>query len=728
MHACGRVGLKGGFFMRRVPTVGISIFLMLGLLGGTALASPVATTKEERELYGRTFLEPAASYNYIQFGDGKDGEFARGMSLLEELYPRYLDFTTVAKELGSKHAVSVGPDAYPSWDKRDTGDGLPIHAGILTDTRVPDKGKEYVVLMASHQGEPCGREAMWRFLEDLLIAATEDTDALFDNATGEGGKAIVMTAGEILRRTKIYFVSPSPDGWARGDGFWLNRHSQDNGADINSNRVAYQDGWSFPPDPVLYRQGYTTLTQPEGAATTKWLKQVRERELGGRPFAVGMDVHGPVPAGFILLHDQGNSPEKLHRAQDLGLRIRQNMEETMPPMGIVDELLDMLTEQARRLLPDSREAGTADQTAWRSTGLARWAFVTHIADSLTYTAANTWGGWMNSKSGLDAVSLSYEINCRASSPWSGVDYQKWVDNMRAVFETGVVSAASVDKLEPPVQKVKGDIGFFESGRRVTDADGNPSPPPQGFPGHPLTPQIKQGHYDVSNTDFFRDLRGYVPNAPVEVRDRDLGRLNRLDSFVVSDATVRDTAALRRFAKSGGNLVLTDSALKMLPKLTGLGAKELGLRFGYVGYSDLQRSHPWTHDLLVTARQMYDPTGLGYPLLMERDGYWTDEGGQTGSRTENSSPIWAVDRNAWEAAGGTTIGTVDPPEDPKATIEGVREDLTNIGTLKVGKGRIVIFGAILPQPTEEYPHWFGLNGYTVSAAGQTMLLRALNWTR
>lgn len=716
--------------MRRLVILGMSISLIFCLLAGTAVGSPVATTEAERELYGRSFLEPAASYNYIQFGDGKkSGEFAPGMRLLEKLFPRYLDFTTVADELGSKHAVSVGADGFPSWDRRDKGDGLPIHAAILTDHQVPDKGKKYVVLMASHQGEPCGREAMWRFLEDLLIAATEDTDTLFDNATGRNGKSISMTAGEILRKTKIYFVSASPDGWAVGDGTpGLGGHSQDNGAGINSNRVAYQDGWSFPPDPVLYRQGYTTLTQPEGAATTKWLRQVREKELGGKPFAIGMDVHGPVPAGYILLHDQGNDPKKLERAQDLGLRIRQNMEETLPPMGILDQFLDMITEQARRRLPDSREAGTADQTLWRSSGLVRWAFVTHIADSLSYTAANTWGGWMNSRSGLDAVSLSYEINCRASSPWNGGDYQVWVDNMRGVFETGVVSAAAFSKLEPPKAKVRGRIGFYETGDRVTDADGNPAPPPRGFPDHPIIRQIKQGPYNVSNTDYFRDLRGHLPNAPVEVRSHDLSRLNDLDSFVVADAAVSDTAALKRFAKGGGNLVLTDSALKMLPKLADLTPKQMGLRFGYVGYSDLQRNHKWTHDLLVTARQMYDPTGLGYPLLMERDSYWTDDGSQGGSTTRNSSPIWTIDRDAWEEAGGVTIGTVDPPEDRKATTEGTNEDLTNLGTLKLGKGRIVIFGSLLPQPTEKYPHWFGLNGYTISAAGQTMLLRALNWTR
>lgn len=703
--------------------------LALLLIAPVANASPVAQTKEERELYGRTFLEPLLSYDFIQFGDKGEGEFAGGMKLLEKLYPRYLDFTTVADEIGDKNAVSVGADSFPPWHAKDTGDGLPMHAAIVTDTRVPDRNKEYVALMASHQAEPCGREAMWRFLEDLLIDAGSNSDTLYDNATGQNDKTIEMTASELLKRTKIYFVSPSPDGWRSGDFPEPMGYSQYNGAGINSNRVAYQDGWSFPPDPVLYQQGYTTLTQPEGAATTEWLKAVREKELNGRPFAVGMDVHGPAPAGFILLHDQGNDPQKLEQMKDLGLRIRRNMEGTLPPSDALDEAADYLSEQARRNLPDI-DGSTADQTAWRSTGLGRWAFLTHIADSLSYTAANTWGGWMNSDSGLDAVSLSYEINCRASGPWTPIDYQQWVDNMRAVFETGVVTAAAKagNKLPDFRYKVAGDIGFYESGARITDKDGNPVPPPPNFPNHPLVPQIKQGHYNVSNTDYFRDLSGLITSKLEEITEKELSSIGDLDTFVVADAEVKDVSALDSFVRTGGNLVLTDSALKLLPKLSKIDKGAIDRRWGYVGYSDLKRTHPLTHDLLVTARQTYDPTGLGYPLLMERDGYWSSDGSQSGSNTQNNAPIWVVDRAAWEEAGGETVGTVDPPVDRKQIVEGTGEPFTNIGFLPTGKGRIVIFGALLPQPTEEFSHWFGLNAYTVSAAGQTMFLRAIDWKR
>ena len=39
--------------------------------------------------------------------------------------------------------------------------------------------------------------------------------------------------------------------------------------------------------------------------------------------------------------------------------------------------------------------------------------------------------------------------------------------------------------------------------------------------------------------------------------------------------------------------------------------------------------------------------------------------------------------------------------------------------------LVIFGSLMPQPTEEYPHWFGLNAYAISHPAQTMLLRVLS---
>jgi hypothetical protein len=210
-------------------------------------------------------------------------------------------------------------------------------------------------------------------------------------------------------------------------------------------------------------------------------------------------------------------------------------------------------------------------------------------------------------------------------------------------------------------------------------------------------------------------------------------IRNVASLVVADTTaVADVPALRRFAQDGGNLVLTDAALGLLPELVGgIGKDAVRRNQAYVGYSDLDRTHPWTEGLFKRARQTFDPVGLGYPLLMERDQYWPcDEvtGVCEESPTVNSAPIWSVDRAAWEKAGGRTIGTADAPEDPKFGGEPTSTTRTTIGTVEVGKGRIVLFGALLPQPSEQYDHWFGLNAYTISIPGQTMLLRALRWGR
>jgi hypothetical protein len=443
-----------------------------------------------------------------------------------------------------------------------------------------------------------------------------------------------------------------------------------------------------------------------------------------------MDMHGPTPLGFILLHDEGLDPEKLQRMVDLGVRVGHNMEETLPIFGPMDTALDIGTENVRDNAPDDRDnLGTQDNVFWRSQDTARWGFVTHIVDSfLGYTASGSWGGFFSSDSGLDAASLSYEINCRPSSPWVGADQQIYANNVRHVLETGVVTTAAWSKMPLPKTEIKGKVGFYEPGERITDKDGNPVPTPKNYPGAPIVDDIKQIPYDVANTDYFRDLSMIVDNAPKEVTPDALSSIDKLDRFVVADAVPDDAETLKKFVEGGGDLVLTDSALQLLPKLTELDAKTIERGYGYVGYSDLDRSQPLTKGLLATAWQMYSSTPIGFPLLMERDGYWGNTNNPQAdapSPTKNSAPIWTVDRDAWEAAGGTTVGTADPQKDRKSVADGTNQDKTEIGILKVGDGNIVIFGALLPQPSEAYDHWFGLDAYSISDAGQRMLLKVLN---
>ena len=65
--------------------------------------------------------------------------------------------------------MSLGPDGKPAWDPADAKDGYPFYVAKVTDESVPDRDKDYVLLLNAHPAEPCGQEGSPRFLEDLLI-------------------------------------------------------------------------------------------------------------------------------------------------------------------------------------------------------------------------------------------------------------------------------------------------------------------------------------------------------------------------------------------------------------------------------------------------------------------------------------------------------------------------------------------------------------------------------
>ena len=229
----------------RIARCALAALAWCALAAGAAHATPVATNEQERELLGRVFPEPIRSVDFIKHGPTHGPEELRlGMELLERLYPGYIDFTTVDEELGDPNAVSLGPDGKPAWDPADAGDGYPFYVAKVTDESVPDSQKEYVLLLNAHPAEPCGQEGDPRFLEDLLIWRDKDPGHVLDDGTGLYGKPHHITVAEMLRRVKIFFVSPSPDGWADGDPPGVGNNA--NGAGFNSNRIAYQDGWVFP--------------------------------------------------------------------------------------------------------------------------------------------------------------------------------------------------------------------------------------------------------------------------------------------------------------------------------------------------------------------------------------------------------------------------------------------------------------------------------------------------
>lgn len=713
---------------------------LLALAGNAVSATPVAQNADQAKLLGRVFAEPIRSTNYVQL-DPSVGrkELDDGFSLLQKTYPRYIGYTTIAKELKDPTAVSTG--------------GSPLEVITVTDKTVPDTNKQYALLTFAHSAETCGREGVLRVAEDLALAATKAPSTSYGDGN-IGGVEHRYAVGDLLKRMKLYIIVTSPDGWKAGDVTGVG-YSQDTNTGINSNRIAYQTGWVFST-PLLKEHGYTTSTQPEGIASTRYLRHIRETEMHGRPWAAASDIHGPLPTGAILVHDVGDDPAKRLRLQVLAQRVKQRMNGVFESYvtGVGASAYGAVARQAESVRTLLARFGLAGAIPLVGTYPLQWVEESNIWDLLGYTVSSTWGQFMNDDHvGLGADAISYEINCIVDSPWDPATMQLFVDNVRAIAQTTIVHAAARPSLEaaPPTRfDLKGRVGYYDDGKRITSKDGTVVGVPKGYPGVPALKQLVQEPYDVSQTDFFRQLDAHklLTKRLTEVTPKTfVAALKKLDTLVISDKTLpRELIApLGSWVRKGGNLVVTDKSMQLLAKLglpTGNTPVDVQLKYGYVGYSDFNHADPWADGIPAGGRETYDPVGLGYPLLMNRDSYWTcSEGassviglnvagsGNCPSDTQNSAPIWTVPTATIQGISGSRIvGTVSPPATRQSISEGGDNVLSNIGMVPLGKGRISYFGALLPTPTEAYPHFYGIFGSTITFAGQQLLLHAMTYAR
>jgi hypothetical protein len=188
------------------------------------------------------------------------------------------------------------------------------------------------------------------------------------------------------------------------------------------------------------------------------------------------------------------------------------------------------------------------------------------------------------------------------------------------------------------------------------------------------------------------------------------------------------ARLSAFVEGGGNLVLTDGALRALPDLNAAiprsAVSKQNVYVGQVAFSDGEADtldHPLAEDVNQPGsrfnsgmrRQTFEPTPLGFAIQDPRFGV----------NDESTSPQFDVDREAWEAAGGSTAATgVNSGSDDAQPVV----DRVAIGELEQGEGRIRIAGSLLPQPTQQYDHPLGIEPYAVTYTGYILTGNLLDW--
>jgi hypothetical protein len=288
------------------------------------------------------------------------------------------------------------------------------------------------------------------------------------------------------------------------------------------------------------------------------------------------------------------------------------------------------------------------------------------------------------------------------------------------------------------------------------------------------PDPGQRAYDVSNLDFFEDLQPFagaskLQPAPLDDVIDGTVDLDGYDTLVIADGAylpgflpppdepeaeddddgapidaedligdVRAQAAtgaavplggaftdadeealldaLRAFVEGGGNLVLTDDGLRVLERLGVVPEGSVTKATVYAGFVEFSTDDGATDtyaDPLAAnvdqpgaaegpghRHQMSEPVPTGWKILDE-------DGADIGTM-----PEWIVDPAAWADAGGETTG--------------MAEGGVALGQLPVGDGRITVLGSILPVPTEEHDHPFGLSSYGVTYSGYEVLRNLMDW--
>ncbi|MDQ3956402.1 MAG: hypothetical protein M3285_12730 [Actinomycetota bacterium] len=627
--------------------------LGLGIVvsAGPATATPVCPTEPRTACGGRIFPEPGTSVDFVQFEN--NDEYASGLNALETEYEDFVRVTTMEEYFDDKKAVSAG--------------GRPIHLVEITDFSVPDKRKVNVMVsMAVHGPERAGLEGSVRYMEDLLMWATNEPDHILMNGTEKDSTEV--TVEQALKKVHIYMSEVNPDGWAGGDnppaGDNLYTRGNDNGFDLN--RQWPTVGWSNPSN--------QPLSQPETKPWHKLQKRVNP--------VTTLDLHGELTSANGAFADimypagQWNPKEQAQEerfARHMKSNIERYFEEDDVPLGTI--------------------AGGAMTPAEYATGY----------DVVGYDDAGFMGDYFTQHGSVDLDVEHFLSHIAPNGFWAPPLEQAHVAAVRGEIETAIVEAIVTKQVGANLKL--GKTGYLFYPKKVTSKDGYGGPqPPKGYDPKP---------YEATRMQYFKDLSKFTGSPLRKVTSGEIhpNGLKGLDTFVITNEFFpkdpnnnkirrkKSLEVLKKWLANGGNLILTDRGVRGLVRMGIIDKKRIFKKKTNAGHINITDSEdPYVKDVHSTASQTYYEVPLGFP-----------------PENPASAPHWVVTQPAWEEAGGKTVATVKNDDDSEDDPPSV-----GLGRLKVGKGTVGIFAALLPKQTEKHHHFYGLLDYGVTVAGGQIL--------
>lgn len=613
----------------------------------------------------RIFPEVALSASFIQhdgYGGLVAGEYELGIKALATRFPNFVKVNTLAELLDDPEAVSY--------------DGRDIWVIEVTDFREPEEGKEPVVVSLSVHGlEKAGIEGGVRYAEDLARWATSDPTHILRNGTD--ADSVGITVRDALKKTHLYLSNINPDGWAAGDVHNGGVYTRGNGngntlptGGVDLNRQFPTKGWVQTSGRPLPQ------TQPEAIAWATFVESLSP--------TTAADLHGELTsvnnAFADMMYPAGQwDPLMQDREEALARHMKSNVARYFDEHGIV--------------LGDVAGAALGMRPADYATAY----------DVVDYDDSGFMGDFFASTGAVEMDVEHFLSHLVPNSAWTVPLEQAHVAAVRAEIETLMVEAIVTGQRDLALDL--GNAGYVFDPTIITDADGYGGPPPPAG----VVPES----YSVTPMRYFEDLSTYASQPLRRISSGDIAGdqdpavqedLEGLDTLVIitgslpSDPegrTVDEAAsiqALKAFVEGGGNLILTDEAIRFyLPKLTTIAPSAVTRNLSNAGHVNIDTfSDAYTQGVYPTASQTYYEVPLGYAAT-------------------GNAPHWNVNRTALEGLGGTHVAHF-----------GSSTNLTTLGRIPVGEGTIGVFGAVLPPAQESLHHFYGLVDYGVTVAGGQIL--------
>jgi hypothetical protein len=682
----GTWAFKGILMRRMLPAFLLATAL---LLPATAVALPLpglnGQTTESMGL--RVFPEPLQTNDYIGYF-----EAVAGLEYLNETYPDVVELIPIGKSVG--------------WPNRVGGQREPQTVYLVEVTNekstvAKDDKIQLLFMLSIHGNEKGGREGGLRVIEDF--------------AKGDVGLlALKPELGPLLDYFLLIFLFPNVDGWTHDElqyyqGGTLYLRQNANGVDMNR---------QWPTNGFMENdRSHQTLSEPETSAAANYLKD------NYRNVYYASDIHGmlnpadgpgtppPVdvdPGYAAALQAYANDDEKGHFILGM-MPAGQHTQEEMVRVTRLGELVRERLQQHAPLAP---------WTAAPSTGVWGGSFVRWGAvwETINYQVSGGSHDYFVSNTGLNAPSFSFELSynhivCDAEYIGCGAFMNHFhVEAVRMIVATFMEAALSETHVS--IETNGHRIAYVFNPNIWTSAedrplDGwaleNPNDDRWDYANNP---------YRATPNDFLEDVGNYVRDGDqpavfdaLQGTELTAQKLANYDTLIIAGSAygqvTRSTAAMgavKAWVEQGGSLIVTDSATQALADLGVVTAGSVQEGRTYMGYTDIiDRSHAMAAKMIGFSRQTYEGVPIGYAL-----------GG--------AAPNWYLPMA--EAQKGKVVGTL--------TLGGaLGATHANYGEIPLGEGRIRYLGALLPDPTQENYHPYGLASYATTYAGNQFFLNMLD---